>query len=63
MMGADDGLSEVPSSGKPKPMDKGLLGHPVNPHKHGQVGKCKIQAVVRNKRNQMHIFKGFNDQR
>jgi hypothetical protein len=63
MMGADDGLSEVPPSGKPKPMDKGLLGHPVNPPKHGQVGKCKIQAVVRNKRNQMHIFKGFNDQR
>jgi hypothetical protein len=30
---------------------------------HGQVGKCKIQEVVRNKRNQMHIFKGFNDQK
>jgi hypothetical protein len=26
-------------------------------------GKCKIQAVVRDKRNQMHIFKGFNDQK
>jgi hypothetical protein len=50
-------------SGKPKPTDIGLLGHPVNPPKHGQVGKCKIQAVVRNKRNQMHIFKGFNDQK
>jgi hypothetical protein len=63
MMGADDGLSEVPPSGKPKPMDKGLLGHPVNPPKHGQARKCKIQAVVRNKRNQMHIFKGFSGQR
>jgi hypothetical protein len=30
--------------------------------RHGQVGKCKVQVVVRNKRNQMHIFKGFNDQ-
>ena len=44
-------------------MDKGLLGNPVNPPKHGQVGKCKIQAVVINKRNQMHIFKGFKDQK
>jgi hypothetical protein len=50
-------------SGKPKPMGTGLLGHPVNSPKHGQVGKCKIQAVVRDKRNQMHIFKGFNDQK
>jgi hypothetical protein len=63
MMGVDDGLSEVLTSGKPKPIDKGFLGHPVNPPKHGQVGKCKVQAVVRNKRNQMHIFKGFNDQK
>jgi hypothetical protein len=62
MMGANDGFSKVPPVAKPKPMDKGLLGHPVNPPKHGQVGKCKIQAV-RNKRNQMHIFKGFNDPR
>ena len=30
MMGADDGFSEIPS-GKPKPIDTGLLGHPVNP--------------------------------
>jgi hypothetical protein len=44
-------------------MGTGLLGHPVNSPKHGQVGKCKIQAVVRDKRNQMHIFKGFNDQK
>ena len=55
-------LSEIPLNGKPKPTDIGLLGHPVNPPKHGQVGKCKIQAVVRNKRNQMHIFKRFDDQ-
>jgi hypothetical protein len=32
------------------------------PQTHGQVGKCKIQAIVRNKRNQMHIFNGFDDQ-
>jgi hypothetical protein len=62
MMGAVDGFSEIPPSGKPKPTDTGLLGHPVNPPKHGQVGKCKIQAIVRNKRNQMHIFKRFDDQ-
>jgi hypothetical protein len=42
---------QKPPSGKPKPTDTGLLGHPVNPPKHGQVGKCKIQAVVRDKRN------------
>jgi hypothetical protein len=58
MMGADDGFSEVPLVA-----NKSLLGHLVNPPKHGQVGKCKIQAVVRNKRKQMHIFKGFNDQK
>jgi hypothetical protein len=52
-----------PPSGKPKPMSTGLLEHPVSSPKHGQVGKCKIQAVVRDKRNQMHIFKGFNDQK
>jgi hypothetical protein len=51
-----------PPSGKPKPTDTGLVGHLVNPPKHGQVGKCKIQAVVRNKRNHMHTFKVFNDQ-
>jgi hypothetical protein len=48
-------------SGKPKPMGTSLLGHPVNSPKHGQVGKCKIQAAVRDKMNQLHIFKGFND--
>jgi hypothetical protein len=40
-----------------------LARTPCQSPKHGQVGKCKIQAVVRNKRNQMHIFKGFNDQK
>jgi hypothetical protein len=60
--GAADGFSEIPPSDKPKPKDTGLLGHPVNPPKHSQVGKCKIQAFVRNKKNQMHIFKGFDDQ-
>jgi hypothetical protein len=38
MMGADDGSSEIPPGGKPKPMGTGLLGHPVNPPNHGQVG-------------------------
>jgi hypothetical protein len=49
-------------SGNSKPMDTSLLGHPVIPPRHGQVDKYKIQAPVRNKRNQMHIFKGFEDQ-
>jgi hypothetical protein len=62
MMGEDDGLSEIPPSGKPKLTNTGLLGHPVNPPRHGQVGKCNIQAFVRNKRYQMHIFNGFDDQ-
>jgi hypothetical protein len=47
--GADDGFSEIPPSGKLKPKVTGLLGHPVNPPIHDQVGKCKIQAFVRNK--------------
>jgi hypothetical protein len=60
--GSGQWLFRNPPSGKSKPTDTGLLGHPVNPPKHGQVGKCKIQAVVRNKRNQMHTFNGFDDQ-
>jgi hypothetical protein len=52
-------FQKFPNS-KPRPMGTGLLGHPVN---SPQVGKCKIQAVVRDKRNQMHIFKGFNSQK
>jgi hypothetical protein len=39
-----------------------LTKTPCQSPKHGQVGKCKIQAVVRNKRNQMHMFNGFDDQ-
>jgi hypothetical protein len=50
-------------SGKPKPMGTSFLGHPINSPNHDQVGQCKIQAVVRDKRNQMHIFKGFSDQK
>jgi hypothetical protein len=38
-------------NGKPKPIGTGLLGNIVNSPKHGQVGKCKIQVVVRDKRN------------
>jgi hypothetical protein len=51
-----------PPSGKPKPTDTCLIGHPVILPRHVQVGKYKIQVFVRNKRNQMHIFKGFEDQ-
>jgi hypothetical protein len=63
MMGVDDGSSEIPPGGKPKPMGTGLLGHPVNPPNNGQEGQCKIQAVVRNKRSNMHISKGYNDKK
>jgi hypothetical protein len=59
--GSERWILRNPPSEKPKPTDTGLLGHPVNLPKHGQVGKCNIQAVVRNKKNQMHTFKGFND--
>jgi len=62
-MGEDDGSSKIPPSEKPKPMGIGLPGHPVNPPNHGQVGQCKIQPVVRNKRNLMHISKGYNDKK
>ena len=58
MMGADDDFSEIPPSGKPKTIDIGLLGHPVNPPKHGQVGKHKIQAFVKKKESDAHI-QGF----
>jgi hypothetical protein len=55
-------LFRNPPSGNSKPMGTSLLGHRVIPPRHGQVNKYKIQALVRNKRNQMHIFKGFEDQ-
>ena len=61
MKGADDGFSEIPPV-ENQNLQIQALGHLVNPPKHGKVGKCKIQAVVRNKRNQMYIFKGFDDQ-
>ena len=61
-VGSGRWIFRIPPSGKPKPKDTCLLGHPVNPPRHGQVGKCKIQEFVRNKRKQMHIFKGFYDQ-
>jgi hypothetical protein len=51
------------SDGIPKPMGTSLLGHLVNPPSHGQAGQCKIQTVVRNKRNKMHISKGYNDKK
>jgi hypothetical protein len=51
-----------PPSGNSKPMGTSLLGHPVIPPRYGQVDRHKIQAPVRNKKNQMHIFKGFEDQ-
>jgi hypothetical protein len=55
-------LFKDPPSGKPKPTNTCLLGHPVNPSIHGQVGKCKILEIVRNTRNQMHTFNDFDDQ-
>jgi hypothetical protein len=45
-----------------KTMGTSLLGHLVIPPRYGQVYRHKIQALVRNKKNQMHIFKGFEDQ-
>jgi hypothetical protein len=44
-------------------MGIGLLGHPANPLNNGQVAQRKIQAVVRNKRSNMNISKGYNDQK
>jgi hypothetical protein len=49
-------------SGNSKPMGTSSLGHPVIPPRYGQVDRHKIQAPVRNKNNQIHIFKGFEDQ-
>ena len=49
-MGADDGSSEIPPMENQNPMGTIFLGHPVNPPNHGQVGRFKIQVVVRNKR-------------
>ena len=51
-----------PPSGNSKPMGTSLLGHPVIPPRYGQVDRYKIQAPIRNKKNWMHIFKGFEDQ-
>jgi len=51
-----------PPSGNSKPMGTSLLGHPVIPPRYGQVDRYKIQIPVRNKKNKMHIFKGFEDQ-
>ena len=55
-------LFRNPPSGNSKPMGTSLLGHPVIPPIYGQVDRYKIQAPVRNKKNQMHIFKGFEGQ-
>jgi hypothetical protein len=60
--GSERWLLMNPPSGNSKPMGISLLGHPVIPPRYGQVDKYKIQAPVRNKKNQMHIFKGFEDQ-
>jgi hypothetical protein len=51
-----------PLSGNAKPMGTILLGHPIIYPRYGQVDRHKIQALVRNKNNQMNIFKGFEDQ-
>jgi hypothetical protein len=51
-----------PPSGNLKPMDTGLLGHPVIPPRHGQVDNHKIQAPVRNKGIKCTYSKVFEDQ-
>jgi hypothetical protein len=55
-------LFRNPPSGNSKPMDTGLLGHPVIPPRHGQVDKHKIQAPVRNKGIKCTYSKVFEDQ-
>jgi hypothetical protein len=45
-MGADDGFSEVPPSGKLKPMGTGLLGHPDNSPKHGHAGNVRSKQLL-----------------
>jgi hypothetical protein len=61
MMGADDGFSEIPPVASQTYRHR-LARAPCQSPKHGQVGRYKIQAVVRNERNQMHTFNGFDDQ-
>jgi hypothetical protein len=59
MMGADDGFSEIPPVANQNLQSQacwGTLSIPPN------MVKCKIQAIVRNKRNQMHKFNGFDDE-
>jgi hypothetical protein len=51
-----------PPTGKSKPMGTRLLGHPVIPLKYGQEDRHKNQEPVKDKNNQMHIFKSFEDQ-
>jgi hypothetical protein len=48
--------------GKSKPMGTRLLGHPVIPPKYGQVDRHNNHTPVKDKKNEMHIFKGFEDQ-
>jgi hypothetical protein len=51
-----------PPSGNSKTMGISLLGHPVIPLRYVQVDSHKNQALVKDKKNQMNIFKGFEDQ-
>jgi hypothetical protein len=60
--GSGQWLLMNPPSGNSKPMGTSLLGHTIIPLRYGQVDRHKIQPPVRNKKNQMHIFKGFEDQ-
>jgi hypothetical protein len=50
-----------PTSGNSNPMGTILHGHPVIPPRCGKVERHKVQAHVRRKNNQMHIFKSFED--
>jgi hypothetical protein len=47
---------------KSKPMGTRLLGHLVIPPKYGQVDRHNNYTPVKDKKNEMHIFKGFEDQ-
>jgi hypothetical protein len=44
--GSERWLFRNPPSGKPRPMGTGLLGHPVNFPKHGQVGNVRSKQLL-----------------
>jgi hypothetical protein len=54
-------LMNLPS-GNSKPMGTSLLGYPIIPPRYGQVDRHNNEAPIKEKNNQMHIFKSFEDQ-